>query len=105
VLSYTVSLSTHEIGIRLALGASASSVRGMVMRQGMTLAAVGLTAGLVAALGLTRLLKSQLYLISPLDPATYITAPAVLLLVALIAVFLPARCATRVDPIIALRHE
>ncbi len=105
VLSYTVSLDTHEIGIRLALGASTSSVRGMVMRQGMTLAVLGLAEGLLAALGLTRLLKSQLYLISPLDPATYIAAPAVLLLVALIAVFLPARRATRVDPIIALRHE
>src|SRR5262249_51656078 len=101
VLSYSVSRHTHEIGIRIALGASVASVRGMVMRQGLALAATGLGAGLVAAVALPRLLKTQLYLISPLDPATYIAAPTVLMLVAAIAAFLPARRATRVDPIIA----
>jgi putative ABC transport system permease protein len=104
-LSYTVSLHTHEIGIRMALGASAARVRNMVMRQGLTLAGAGLLIGLFGAFALTRLLKTQLYEISPLDPATYFTAPTVLLLVALLAAFLPTRRATRVDPIVALRHE
>ncbi len=104
-LSYTVSLHTHEIGIRMALGASASRVRGMVLRQGLTLAGAGLLLGICGALALTRLLKTQLYQVSPLDPATFFTAPAVLFLVALLASYLPTRRATRVDPIIALRHE
>jgi putative ABC transport system permease protein len=104
-LSYTVSLHTHEIGIRMALGASASRVRGMVMRQGLALAGAGLLVGIIAALALTRLLKTQLYEVSPMDPATYFTAPVVLMLIALLAAFLPTRRATEVDPIIALRHE
>ena len=105
VLSYTVALQTHEIGIRMALGASAASVRGMVLRSGMAMALAGLAVGLVAAAALTRLLKAQLFHISPLDPATYIVAPVVLLLAALAAAFLPTLRATRVDPVIALRHE
>ncbi|HLY16269.1 MAG TPA: FtsX-like permease family protein, partial [Bryobacteraceae bacterium] len=105
VLSYAVSLHTHEIGIRMALGASASKVRLMIVRQGLTLAGGGLLAGAAAALVLTRLLKSQLFAISPLDPATYAIALATLIVVAALAAFLPARRATRVDPVIALRHE
>ena len=105
VLSFTVALETREIGIRMALGASAGSVRGMVMRSGMALTLAGLAAGLAAAAALTRLLKAQLYHVSPLDPATYIVAPAVLLLAALAASFLPTLRATRVDPAIALRQE
>jgi len=104
-LSFTVSLEAHEIGIRMALGASASSVRRMVMRQGMTLAGAGLAIGLGGALGLTQLLKTQLYQVSPTDPATYVEAPVVLLVVAGLAAFPPTRRATRVDPVIALRHE
>jgi len=105
VLSYTVSLNTREIGIRLALGAPASRVRNLIMREGMSLALAGLAVGIAAALALTRLLKSLLYETSPLDPATYAIAPAILLLVALLAALLPTRRATRVDPVIALRQE
>jgi ABC-type antimicrobial peptide transport system permease subunit len=105
VLSYAVSLYTHEIGIRMALGAPASSVRRMIMRQGLTLAGAGVLVGGLAALALTRLLKSQLFEISPMDPATYAIALSMLMAVAAWAAFLPAHRATRVDPVIALRHE
>jgi predicted permease len=105
VLSYTASLRTHEIGIRMALGASAGSVRRMLMRQGVGLAGVGLCAGMMAALGLTQLLKAQLFEISPMDPLTYIATPVALMAVAALAAFVPARRATRVDPVIALRCE
>jgi len=104
-ISYSVSLSTHEIGIRMALGASVSRVRAMILRQGMTLATAGLLIGIVVAFALARLLKTQLYEVSPNDPATYIAVPIVLVLVAALAAFLPARRATRVDPVVALRHE
>jgi putative ABC transport system permease protein len=104
-ISYSVSLSTHEIGIRMALGASVSRVRAMILRQGMTLAITGLLIGLVVAFALARLLKTQLYEISPNDPLTYIAVPIVLILVAALAAFLPTRRATRVDPVVALRHE
>jgi putative ABC transport system permease protein len=104
-LSYTVSLHTHEIGIRMALGASAGSARRMLMRQGVGLAGSGLCIGLTAALALTQLLKTQLFEISPMDPVTYIATPAALMAVAALAAFLPARRATRVDPVIALRCE
>jgi predicted permease len=104
-ICYSVSLSTHEIGIRMALGASVSRVRGMILRQGMTLAVTGLLIGLFVAFALARLLKTQLYEISPNDPATYIAVPIVLILVAALAAFLPTRRATRVDPVVALRHE
>jgi putative ABC transport system permease protein len=104
-ISYSVSLGTHEIGIRMALGASASRVRAMILRQGMTLAVAGLFIGIAVAFALARLLKTQLYQISPHDPATYTAVPILLILVAALAAFLPARRATRVDPVIALRHE
>jgi ABC-type antimicrobial peptide transport system permease subunit len=104
-ISYTVSLSTHEIGIRMALGASASRVRSMILRQGMTLAGAGLVIGIVTAFVLARLLKTQLYSISPNDPPTYIAVPILLIAVAALAAFLPTRRATQVDPVIALRHE
>jgi putative ABC transport system permease protein len=105
VLSYTVSLNRREIGIRIALGASASSIRGLVVRQGMALTGAGLMLGVLAALSLTRLLKTLLYQTSPMDPATYIAAPIVLMLVALLAAFLPTRRAIRVDPVDALRQD
>jgi len=104
-LSYTVSLHTHEIGVRMALGASASRVRNLVIRQGLALAGTGLFTGILAALALTRLLKAQLYGISPMDPVSYFAVPVVLMLVALLAASEPTRRATRVDPIVALRHE
>jgi putative ABC transport system permease protein len=105
IISYSVSLSTHEIGIRMALGASAARVRAMVLRQGMTLAIAGLFIAIIVAFALARLLKTQLYEISPNDPATYIAVPIVLTLVAALAAFLPTRRATRVDPVVASRHE
>jgi putative ABC transport system permease protein len=104
-ISYTVSLSIHEIGIRMALGASASRVRAMILRHGMTLAVAGLFIGMVVAFALARLLKTQLFQISPNDPLTYIAVPVVLILVATLAAFLPTRRATEVDPVVALRHE
>jgi len=105
VLSYTVSLRTHEIGIRMALGAPASQLRGMVMRQGLILAGAGLLFGVIAAMALTRLLRSQLYHTSPLDPRTYAAVTILMLVVASAAAFLPAMRATRVDPVISLRQE
>jgi putative ABC transport system permease protein len=105
VLSYSVRLNTHEIGIRMALGASARTVRRQVLRSGMVLTCAGLAAGLIGAGGLAQLIQSRLFQVSPTDPLTYSIAPVVLLAVALIAAYLPARRATRVDPIIALRHE
>jgi putative ABC transport system permease protein len=104
-LSYTVSLHSREIGIRMALGASTASVQGMLLRQGMALAVAGLAIGLAGALAMTRLLESQLYAISTSDPITYAVTPLVLLAVATLAVLVPARRATRVDPAIVLRSE
>jgi putative ABC transport system permease protein len=105
VLAYTVSMRTHEIGIRMALGASAAQVRSMVMRQGIILAGVGLVVGIVAASATTRLLKSQLYQVSPMDVQTYAAVVALMLLVALGASFLPSHRAARVQPMVALRQE
>jgi putative ABC transport system permease protein len=105
VLAYTVSLRTHEIGIRMALGARASQVRAMVIRQGLQLAGAGLLLGVAAAMALTRLLEAQLYQTSPTDLGTYVSVIAVMLLVSLAAVFMPSRRATRVNPVIALRQE
>jgi putative ABC transport system permease protein len=105
VLSYTVSLHTREIGIRMALGASIGAVRLGVLRQGMMLAASGLAIGILAAVGFTRLLRTELFHVSPTDPVTYLAAPIVLMAVALAAALLPTRRATRVDPVVALRSE
>jgi putative ABC transport system permease protein len=105
VLSYLVSRRTHEIGIRLAVGAGRMQVLTMVLKQGVTLAAIGIGAGVMAALLLTRLMQSLLYQIRPNDPVTFVVVPAVVVLVALIASALPAFRATRVSPLIALRTE
>jgi putative ABC transport system permease protein len=105
VIAYTVSMRTQEIGIRMALGASASQVRSWVMKQGIALTIIGLVVGVCAASAATRLLKSQLYQVSPMDATTYVSVVGVMLLVALAAAYLPARRATRVDPMIALRQE
>jgi putative ABC transport system permease protein len=105
VLAYTVSLRTHEIGIRMALGASARAVQGMVLRQGLALAALGLVSGTLAALALTRLLATQLYHVTPTDPKTFMTVLALLITVSAISAFIPARRATGVEPLIALREE
>ena len=98
VISYSVSRQTREIGIRMALGASRGSVLGLVLRQGMVLVLAGVVIGLAGSFGLTRLIASQLFEISPADPVTFATVAALLILVALTACYLPARRATRVDP-------
>jgi putative ABC transport system permease protein len=105
VLAYYVSRRTREIGVRIALGASAGNVRGLVLRQAMITAAIGIGIGLVGALALTRTMKSLLFETSSMDPLTYLAVTLVLLLVAALAAYLPARRATQVDPIVALRHE
>ncbi len=98
-------LRTSEISIRMALGAKTSSVRMMVLGQGGKLIVIGSVIGLIGALGISRLLTSLLVGISPVDPVTFIGVPAVLIAVGLIANYIPARRATRIDPMTALRVE
>ena len=103
VMAYTFSQRRHEIGIRIALGAQPRDILRMALSEGMTLVAVGLGSGLVGALILTRFLRSMLYAVSPNDPLTFVALPALLAAVALLACFVPARRATQVDPLVALR--
>jgi ABC-type antimicrobial peptide transport system permease subunit len=105
VISYLVGQRTQEIGIRVALGARRIDVCRAVLGRGLKMALVGVAMGIAAALGLTRVMGSMLYGVSPWDPATFCGVALVLLLVALAACYLPARRALRVDPIVALRHE
>jgi predicted permease len=105
VLAYLVSQRTREIGIRMALGAQRASVLRLVLRRGVTMVAIGVTAGVLGAVGLTRYLAGMLYGISELDAATYVAVAAAFATVALFACYMPARRATRIDPLAALRQD
>src|SRR5207248_4107352 len=105
VIAYSVTQRTHEIGVRMALGASTTNVLGMVLRAGLLLAVVGIALGSIAAMALAPLLKSLLYGVRPLDAATFAAVAAGLAAVALLASYIPARRATKVDPMVALRYE
>ena len=105
ILAYSVSRRTREIGIRISLGAQPGAVLRMVLQQGLILTLLGVGIGLAASLGATRLLESQLFGVTPTDPVTFVGAPILLLTVALLAGLVPARRATNVDPLIAIRQE
>jgi putative ABC transport system permease protein len=105
VLAYDVTQRQREIGVRMALGARSNNIIALILQQGIALTALGCAAGTIAALALAHLIASQLYGISALDPLTFIVAVTVLLAVSLLACWLPARRATKVDPMVALRAE
>jgi predicted permease len=105
VIAYTVSRQTHEIGIRMALGAARSDVLKMVLQMGLRLSAIGIVLGLIATWGVTRAIASQLWGVSPHDPVTLIGVVALVVCVGVAACYFPAKRATRVDPMVALRYE
>jgi ABC-type antimicrobial peptide transport system permease subunit len=105
MLSYSVQQRSQEIGIRMALGAEGKDVSRMVVRQGMQMAGVGIVIGLMGALVLSRLLTALLYGVKPYDPLTFVSVSLVLAICALAACWIPARRATRMDPMLALRYE
>jgi putative ABC transport system permease protein len=105
VIAYGVAQRTHEIGVRMALGASRQDVLRMVLNRGMVLTVAGVAIGIVSALGLARFIESLLYEIPPRDPLTYAAVCVTLGAVASLASYIPALRATRVDPMVALRYE
>jgi predicted permease len=105
VMAYTVSLQTHEIGIRMALGAQQGNILGMVLLRGLRLVAAGIVVGVVASLELTRFIASQIWGVSATDPATFVSVAILLTIVALAACWIPARRAMRIEPMEALRYE
>jgi len=104
-MSYTVEQRTQELGIRMALGAGQGDMLKLVVRQGMLLTGIGLVIGLAASFGLNRLLADLLFGVKTTDPVTYVAVAAILISVALAATYIPARRATKIDPIAALRYE
>jgi putative ABC transport system permease protein len=104
-MSYAVTLRTQEIGIRMALGAEREDISRMVLRFGVKMSLTGITVGLVAAFGLARTMAGLLFQTSVADPPTFSIVPLLLMAVALVACWVPARRATRVDPLVALRTE
>jgi putative ABC transport system permease protein len=105
VLSYVLTQRTHEIGIRIALGAQQAQVRRLMLGHVIALVGIGVVLGLGGAALLTRLMQSLLFGVMALDPATYIAAAAILIVTGVLAGYLPARRATRIDPMLALRAE
>jgi putative ABC transport system permease protein len=105
VISYAVVQRTHEIGVRMALGAKPVDVLRLVIRQGMGLTIIGLIVGVAAGSVVTRVLSDMLYGVSTRDPLTFVGAPLLLLVVAFLACYIPARRATRIDPLVALHYE
>jgi ABC-type antimicrobial peptide transport system permease subunit len=105
VISFSVSQRTNEIGIRMAMGAAEASILRMILRQGVWIISAGLVSGIALALAISRLVSDFIAGVSPYDPLTYVSVTALLSVVALLACYFPARRATRVDPVVALRYE
>jgi len=105
VMSFVARQRTHEIGIRVALGAEERDVLATVLRQGMKLTIIGIFLGLGVALAVTRLLRNLLFGVNPIDPIAFTAVPLLLLAVALLACYIPARRAMKIDPMVALRYE
>ena len=105
LMAYTLSQRTHEIGVRVAVGAQRRDVLNLVVGEGAKLALLGVAIGIGAALGLTRVMASLLFEVKPTDPATFAIVAIFLVIVGIVACYIPARRAMRVDPMVALRHE